>query len=570
MFNNYKVECDTDFYFIRLFAGAEFNRALQQIKEIPGREWDSVRKLWIIPIKQGVLLREKGFLVPEMKIKEEAKDVQKVNIPLTIEQGFREYQLEAIRFIQSRGGKGIIGDDCGIGKTIEAIGLMMINKPPYVVICTASVKQKWAREIEKWTGEKAHVIYGQNVYELPKAFAYIINYNLLGKEDEEEKKEETLRKQYLKERGCPYKATPVSIRGWCALLRQLSPQGVFADECHRLAHYDTIWTRAFKYLVKDVPMVVPMSGTPMRKRPINLFEILHAVDPVSFPNRYKYMWRYCDPKHNGFAWTFLGTTKENEKELQEKIKKVMIRRLKTDPEVDLNLPDKTFVTIPMELDTDFSGDYKNADTEFRKFMREKKTNSVLDRDRILADLRRLAYIAKRNSLFQWIDEFMESHDKLVVFTWHKMVMGDLEKRYSSVSVKIDGSVPAQARLDIEDKFQQDSSVRIFLAQMGAGGEGLTLTAANMAALVELPQTPLELIQAPDRIHRYGQNKKCFIYFPYAEGTIESEMVNDLENSYRNMSYLLDGKEKTMFDINKSFNDHLADKYLLKERRNENK
>jgi SNF2 family DNA or RNA helicase len=155
----------------------------------------------------------------------------------------------------------------------------------------------------------------------------------------------------------------------------------------------------------------------------------------------------------------------------------------------------------------------------------------------------LAYLAKRNSCFNWIDEYLEDHDKLILAAWHKKVINDLYDKYKHIGLKIDGSVPSKKRLEIEDKFQNDEKIKIMILQIDAGGEGLTLTASNAIAIIEMPDTPGQLIQVCDRGHRIGLKSDTFtIYFPFANGTIENKIADEIENSSKSLEAILDGKK----------------------------
>jgi SNF2 family DNA or RNA helicase len=194
----------------------------------------------------------------------------------------------------------------------------------------------------------------------------------------------------------------------------------------------------------------------------------------------------------------------------------------------------------MELTKLEEKNYQSASEELINVI--KSTKNKLEKSNGLAKLKQLAYLAKRNSLFVWIDEFMEDNDKLILGCWHKMVIDDLMERYGKIALKIDGSVTDKNRQIAEDRFQTDPKVKIIILQIDAGGEGLTLTASNSVGIIECPDTPGQIIQFCDRAHRKGQTKQVTIYFPFANGTIENIVADRIEESFRSMSMILDGKE----------------------------
>jgi SNF2 family DNA or RNA helicase len=314
--------------------------------------------------------------------------------------------------------------------------------------------------------------------------------------------------------------------------------GVLVHNCHRLANDETCaWTKCFIKLVSDLKpkILVPLSGTLTRKRTKNLFPILNLVAPKLFPSKYRFYWRYCDPTRGYAGWEYNGSS--NEDELNKKLKKVMIRRLKSD--VLKELPPRTFSVIPMELTKLEAKNYSSLDKEYRTLINKQS----LQAKNTYSELKLLAYLAKRNSCFNWIDEYLEDHDKLILAAWHKKVITDLYDKYKHIGLKIDGSVPSKKRLEIEDKFQTDNKIKVIILQIDAGGEGLTLTASNAIAIIEMPDTPGQLIQVSDRGHRIGLKSDTFtIYFPFADGTIENKIADEIENSSKSLEAILDGKK----------------------------
>lgn len=526
--------------FVCRFSGDSFTESLNFVKAIPGSSFDPKNRIWTVPSNaySSEILEYNGW-----EFTKEASQICCKKPDVVVDEsalvGLRPFQIEGVKFVENHDGHAIIGDECGLGKTIQAIGVMKLHPDKvFVVVCTASMKLKWAREIKKWTGKDAHIIYGEKDSKLPKAPYYIINYHILGREDASARKIENKKKEECKNNGTRYKATKVPVLGWWKRLADIHPYGIFADESHRLSDDKAIWTRSFVELVREVDpkILVPLSGTPIRKRPALFFTILNLVNKDLFPNKYKYLYRYCDPYHNGFGWEFLGAS--NVRELRDLLLHVMIRRLKE--EVATELPPRELISVPLELDTFDEKNYKNANEQFIDFLHSSVVNKVVIKKH-LAALKQLAYIAKRNSVFKWIDEFLEDNDKLVIFGWHKIAITDLVDRYSEICVKVDGSVSAKDRQLAEDRFQNDSSIKLFIGQIDAGGEGLTLTSSNTVAFVEFPDTPGQLFQAADRVHRIGQvADTVYIYCLFADGTIENHIVEGLEDSYTYLKAILDG------------------------------
>lgn len=524
------------------FWGTDFGTYLNMVKlYITGREFNKEKKCWLAPAtKTNIDVLKKNNFTIIGEVLEENKDVVIDKKKL---KGLRSYQIEAVQFTENKNGYALIADEPGIGKTIEAIGIMKLHKGPFIVICTASMKLKWQREIKKWTGKDAYIVYGEKEHDIPNAPFYIINYNILGRENEKDRKKENEVKRIAKKEGYFYREQYKSIRmeGWWKKLAEKKPEGIIVDECHRVANREAIFVRSFDALFETVKpkIFLPMSGTPIKKHAKNFYHILHKIAPLIFSSRYRFLQEFCNPKHNGFGWVYNGVS--NEDKLKELLKDIMIRRLKEDVEKDL--PDRPQLDcIPLELTELDEKNYKNALEDFKEYLKVSVEDKVIIRKHI-ASLRQLAYMAKRNALLTWIEEYIEDHEKIIVAAWHTLVINDIENKFKDILVKIDGSVPSIKRQEAEDRFQNDPKVKMILLQMEAGGEGITLTASDTIVFVELPDSPGQLIQVSDRQHRIGQkHKKLFSYFPFAVGTIEESMANNLDEANRNFKYLFDNKK----------------------------
>ena len=187
-----------------------------------------------------------------------------------------------------------------------------------------------------------------------------------------------------------------------------------------------------------------------------------------------------------------------------------------------------------------------------------KMSSIGNARKSLSELKMEIYQAKRKSMFAWFDEFLDSHDKLVIAGWHRAVIGDIVNRYKDISVKIQGGMTAREKQKAEDMFQKDESIKVAILNYEAGGEGLTLTASADEAIVEIPDTPGQLIQVTNRIHRIGQKSdKITTHFLFAAGTIEEDIANRLEQNTNSLNAIIDGfKSNDVY----GFDDFLIGKY----------
>jgi len=421
------------------------------------------------------------------------------------------------------------------GKTVQAIGYCKINpkKRPVLVICPASIKLNWAREIVTWSGETdINVIYGSNPYPLQKSDWYIANYDILVKRGAKDNKGKTV------------------IEGWAKEFEKIGIKVVIVDECQFISNEKALRTKAVKYLNKHLKncSFIGLSGTPIRNRPSEFFTILNLISPEVFPNRWRFLNRYCAPRFNGFGWSFDGAS--NIEELHELIQPYMIRRLKS--EVLSQLPPKIKSIVPLELEEVARKNYEDAEGEFQEWL-DKNLNNLKAQQDQMEKLKQLAYLSKRNSMMQWIEDFLSSGEKLVIFAFHHIAIEDLVSKFRNNCVRIDGGTPQKERQVAIDKFQSDPSINLFIGQITAAGigiDGLQNVCSNVV-FTELMWTPSDHSQAEDRLHRMKKDGKyenqVTAYYLIAVGTIEDRIVRMLTSKSKNLGKILDGEEVKFFD-----------------------
>lgn len=408
---------------------------------------------------------------------------------------------------------GIVVHNCG--KTVQAIGYAKLHEDlrPILVVCPASVKINWQREIIKWAHEEPEIVYGITPYSLNKdAKWFIINYDI--------------------------------IKDWEEHLQTIGIKAIVIDEAQFISNNSALRTKAIKSLrksYKSIPLIC-LSGTPIRNRPSEFFTILNLIAPNVFPNRWKYLNRYCAPYNNGFGWVFNGAS--NVEELHEMIEPYMIRRQKAD--VLKDLPAKMKTIVPLALQEVDMKNYRDAEGEFREWLENNKTTIIQEQEQ-LEKLKQLAYLAKRNSMLKWIDDFLSTGEKLVVMAYHTMAIDDIFSKFRNVAVRLDGKTSQSDRQVAIDRFQNDPSVKLFVGQIQAAGVGITLTAASSLAFAEFTFTPADHLQAEDRIHRIGQSAEMVnIYYLVGVSTVDEKMAKMIDHKNNVVSKIVDGKENKEF------------------------
>lgn len=236
----------------------------------------------------------------------------------------------------------------------------------------------------------------------------------------------------------------------------------------------------------------------------------------------------------------------NLEELHRRVSEVMIRRTKA--QVMQDLPRKSYTTLPVEIDN--WKDYQEAQESIvRWYLKNKGSAAAKRASRATAFVRlqtllQLAALGKVPALVSWVKDWLEdTGEKLVVFTTHTAVLRAIHKRFPDAAM-IDGSV----RMDLRDKevtrFQNDPRCRLFIGNLQAAGESITLHAASTVLFAELGWVPTEHDQAEDRVLRIGQKANHVdIYYMIGADTVEELVMESLDRKQKTIDRVVDGCER---------------------------
>jgi len=497
---------------------------LGKVKSLEGRLYHPDSKSWSCPVslENIEMLQSFEFLLDEELKKIHSKkqlivpidSLKEMKIP-GLKGQLLPYQNKGVSFINQKEGRVLLADEMGLGKTIQVLAWLQLHPElrPVIIVVPASLKLNWQREINKWMSDnyRTEILSGSTPHTLNTNLVdiFIINYDVL-----------------------PF---------WIGRFERIQSKVLVTDECHYFKNNNAKRTKAVLKLGKLIPHVLALSGTPITNRPVEIFNAVNLIDSTLFPSRWGFLHKYCGAKHNGFGWDFNGAT--NTKELHERlINSIMIRRKKKD--VLKELPDKTRSFIPIELNND--KEYKNAEKDFIQWIRENKGKIAANKASNamalteIETLKQLAVKGKMKQVINWINDFLESGEKLVIFAVHHFVIDMLMKEFKEIAVKIDGSVTGINRQRAVDDFQTNRNTKLFIGNIKAAGVGITLTATSKVVILELPWTPGELEQAIDRVHRIGQENKVIAYFLLALDTIEEKIAALLDKKRKILDSVLDG------------------------------
>ena len=427
----------------------------------------------------------------------------------------RQYQVEGVRGIYQFRGRCLLADEMGLGKTIMCLDWVrrLPQCRPVVIVCPASVKYVWQSEAALHFNIRTEVLEGEaNKRSVMPGNIVIVNYDILP--------------------------------SWLKVLRKAKPQIIIIDEIHYIKSSKARRTKAVRKLCRKARSVVGTSGTPMTNRPIELWSVLQAINPDIFPSKTDFAWRYCKPRYTPWGWVYDGSS--NSKELREiLLETCMIRRLKKD--VLGELPPVTQNLVPFHLHDSDQEDYESAQKNFIEWLR-KLSPAKAKRAAKSQGLTKVGYLLRLVAKLkyphteQWVADFLADNpnEKIVALTMHRAVIDRLRERFRGKILFIDGRVKGKKRHDTVRAFQNNRQYQMLVGNWKAAGIGITLTAAAHIAGLDFPWTPADLCQGRDRIHRFGQKRKCFMHHLITKHTIEEKQVRLLHKKSKVLDAILDG------------------------------
>jgi len=434
-----------------------------------------------------------------------------------------EYQREGICFgLEHK--RIIIGDEPGLGKTLQSIGIVdTADAYPCLVICPSSLKINWQREFQKFT-DKSALVLDNNVR---TTWGYLLS---MGMHQVAIVNYESLRKYFvwdIKSDGKQFRLKDVVF---CPQIRMF--KSIIIDESHRVKDPSAQQTIFTKGLSVGKEWCILLSGTPVVNRPEDLIAQLSIMDRIGeFGGRAKFIADYCtDPKDKEAEPAV--PLSELSKQLYDTC---MIRREKS--KVLPQLPDKTRVDLFVEISND--KEYNLAAADLAAYLQEytECTDWEIRRKMRMEALVRfmtLRSLATKGKIAQSVDfirTFLDSGKKLIVFCSLHEIVDELQKAFPR-AVTVTGRDSAINKQASVDAFQNNPDVNLIICSIKAAGVGLTLTASSTVAFIELPWTFCDCAQCEDRAHRIGQKDNVTCYYLLAKGTIDGviyRLIQDKKN-----------------------------------------
>jgi SWI/SNF-related matrix-associated actin-dependent regulator 1 of chromatin subfamily A len=495
-------------------------------------KWNHPKKVWIIPISFKEHVYEAGnkckasFIQIKDNLPERVDiipDLPKLNFDLGIVNKINGYKprpyqedgiargLELKRFVN--------GDQPGLGKTLQSIGTVIGAEMqgeitfPCLVVCPSALKINWKREFEMWTDKKAMVLDDKTkntwhrFYEMGLADVFVVNY-------------ESMKKYFVT--SMPSKKDLKHSSQIIMDERIKLFKSVIVDESHRLKDPNSNQAKICIQLTKGKKYIILLTGTPVVNKPIDLFSQLAVMFKLShFGGENGFKTRYCEG----------GRGSANLKELNY-LMNMSCYFMRKKEDVLKDLPPLSRQTIICSISTkeefdkvknDFANFLKNSDLTDSEIKKKVSSETIVK----ITMLLQISARGKLEAAREYIDEIIDSGQKIVVFCKHKIIV-DLLKEIYPKAVTVTGQDDAIQKQNSVDSFQNKETTNIIICNHKAAGVGLTLTASSEVLFVELPWTQADCEQAEARCHRMGQPSNVRATYLLGEDTLDQWLYDIIQ------------------------------------------
>lgn len=366
----------------------------------------------------------------------------------------RSYQWVPTHYALSTGGRFILADAPGVGKTFEGVLVTMHPKfedEPVLIVCPANVIYQFQAELLKLFGQHSIILENKLHYLVPNVRYYLCTYEQMKKQDD------------------------------------LGYFFIF-DEAHRLKDTKTVRYKEAQRLTAKCKHILLMTGTPVLNRSKEAFALLNLVSP-GFMSFAQFTKEFCGAYHDGYSYNTNGNSNTNRLH-RYMYSNHMMRR---EPEqVESQLPPQTHQVVEL-------------------------AKKVVTSDSVFGLYSDSGLLKSQDPTFlEWMDDAFEVTDKFLLFAYHKPMMDAMEKKAQELGysyIRIDGDTPADQRHKLAERFNNDPSIKVAILSITAASEGLNLQAANVVIFAELYFVPGIIEQCYKRSHRSGQERHVLILYP---------------------------------------------------------
>ncbi|MEW6029689.1 MAG: DEAD/DEAH box helicase [Chloroflexota bacterium] len=476
---------------------------------------------------------------------EQADKLEQLQQPKGLDGQLRPYQLYGyswMTFLRKWGMGACLADDMGLGKTIQTISLLLNEKgtkkklpAPALLIAPTSVVTNWEREIGRFApGLKTYIHRGAT--------------RLRGGE----------MREAVKGQDVVLTSYPIA-RLDAESFQSMKWLAVILDEAQNIKNPEAKQTQAIRKF--EAEFRIALTGTPVENRLSELWSIMHFLNPGYLGARKSFRENFALPIER-------YRDEEAIKQLKQLTTPFILRRVKTDPRVISDLPDKVETKVYCTLTEEQATLYEAVVQDVMKKIEEEE--GIKRRGLVLSMMMQLKQICNhpvqyihqkskagadvsldnRSGKLERLGELLEEvlaaarNDRALIFTQFaemgEMLADYLPKAFGAATQFLHGGTPAKARDQMVRRFQEDEHAPpIFILSLKAGGTGLNLTHANHVFHFDRWWNPAVENQATDRAFRIGQKRNVQVHKFVTTGTLE-EMIDDMIESKKGLAQAIVG------------------------------
>ncbi|MGM0574984.1 MAG: DEAD/DEAH box helicase [Myxococcota bacterium] len=456
----------------------------------------------------------------------DARDAE-MEAPVGLVGTLRPYQERGLGWLMDVCGTGFgacLADDMGLGKTIQVLAMMQHMAETeegrrFLVVCPTSVLGNWRREVQRFTpGLEPVIHHGPSRVEDAETLIELM-------EDLEEDDAD----------GTVVITSYALARRDLQMFRRIPFDLVALDEAQNIKNPEAGQSRAVRELAAR--RRVALTGTPVENRLLELWSIMDFLNPGLLGSR------------NSFKKTFaIPVERYGERDAADRLRRVtapfILRRLKTDPTIAPDLPDKFEMVRYCPLTREQAALYQ---VTLDKAMEEISglEPGIERRGRVLAMLTALKQICNHPAQYladdgveprrsgklvrflELLDEVLEGGGHPLVFSQYREMGGILarvvERHVGERVPFFHGGLNRTARDRMVASFQDPHGPPVMIVSLKAGGTGLNLTRANHVFHYDRWWNPAVEDQATDRAFRIGQTRDVTVHRMVSQGTLEEQI-----------------------------------------------
>jgi len=489
--------------------------------------------------------------------------------PQALQGQLRHYQIEGLNWLWlcSQLGLGAcLADDMGLGKTVQILALLLRHQDAITTSNSAQNK----------TPSTSKTIASNNT----RPSLLIVPTSLLGNWKAEAKKfAPNLRVKILHPSECfkeewqtfhkqpeaLLKNTDLVICTYGLLSRHeglsdLTWQWLILDEAQAIKNPASHQSKAVKQFQSQAR--IALTGTPVENRLGDLWSLFDFLNPglLGSANRFKdFSKKLMQGDHPSYA------------PLRRLIAPYILRRMKNDPRIAPDLPDKTEVQVYCGLVKTQAVLYQKNVSELTQALQQTEDDPFRRRGLVLKHLMQLKQICNHPSQFtgdgqyakdasgkflrlrEICEEMASRGEKVLIFTQYREILDALNELVSACFnrpvLQLHGGTPAAQRKTLVETFQREDGPPAFLLSLKAGGTGLNLTAASQVIHFDRWWNPAIENQATDRAFRIGQKRNVLVHKFVTRGTMEDRIDELLRSKQAMVNTLLkEGAESALTEM----------------------